>query len=323
VLFISRGKELPVADDRDVEGELCSACGSTLTVDARRGMLVCQTCGLVESDHYIDQGQEWRAFDGKQVRDRVRTGAPPTLMVHDKGLSTVIDKHNIDGRGKQISPRKRADINRLRKWDHRSKTNTSVDRNLSQALVELDRLGSVLHINKPIREATAKLYRKAMKKGLIQGRSIVAMVAACLFIMCKLFKIPKSLAELCKETDADEKKIVNSFKILCITFKLSIAPLDPAALVSKIASELDLGEYAIEVEKKTKKLLQFANNRQVVAGKDPNGMAAAAIWLVSKLLHLPRLKVTQKRVAEIAGVTETTVRNRYKGLVKDLKISIP
>ena len=51
----------------------------------------------------IDQGAEWRVFSPEQGDQRARTGAPMTVMLHDKGLSTDIDWQNKDYSGKAIS----------------------------------------------------------------------------------------------------------------------------------------------------------------------------------------------------------------------------
>ena len=75
----------------------CSDCGSrALTRDETRGEVVCDDCGLVLEDNVIDQGAEWRVFSPEQGDQRARTGAPMTVMLHDKGLSTDIDWQNKD-----------------------------------------------------------------------------------------------------------------------------------------------------------------------------------------------------------------------------------
>ena len=69
----------------------CSECKSEHIVrDYKRGEITCRNCGLVVDDQVIDQGPEWRAFDSEQNERRARGGAPMTVMVHDKGLSTDI-----------------------------------------------------------------------------------------------------------------------------------------------------------------------------------------------------------------------------------------
>ncbi|HJK73088.1 MAG TPA: transcription initiation factor IIB, partial [Methanocorpusculum sp.] len=51
----------------------------------------------------------------------------------------------------------------------------------------------------------------------------------------------------------------------------------------------------------------------------PTGVAAAAIYISSILSGERR---TQREVADVAGVTEVTIRNRYKELAEQLDIEI-
>ncbi|HIP63520.1 MAG TPA: transcription initiation factor IIB, partial [Archaeoglobus profundus] len=91
--------------------EVCPECGSIRVIrDYKRGELVCQDCGYVIEDRYIDAGPEWRAFDSEQKEKRSRVGAPVTYTIHDKGLSTIIDWSNKDFYGKSISIRNRAQL---------------------------------------------------------------------------------------------------------------------------------------------------------------------------------------------------------------------
>jgi len=60
---------------------ICTECGSNIFFDENRGMEVCEECGLIHSEKYIDRGPEWRAFDADQKKKRTRTGAPMTYMI--------------------------------------------------------------------------------------------------------------------------------------------------------------------------------------------------------------------------------------------------
>ncbi|MHA1713637.1 MAG: TFIIB-type zinc ribbon-containing protein, partial [Candidatus Ranarchaeia archaeon] len=143
----------------------CSECGSTnLVRDATRGELICNQCGLVVSEHIIDAGPEWRAFDTSERNKRSRVGSPTTLTIHDKGLSTMIDWRDKDAFGKKLTPKRRAQIYRLRKWQVRTRVHSSLDRNLAFAMSELDRLVSQLGIPIGVKETSAVLYRKTVEK---------------------------------------------------------------------------------------------------------------------------------------------------------------
>ena len=175
----------------------CDECSSrNLTRDETRGEVVCDDCGLVLEDKVIDQGAEWRVFSPEQGDQRARTGAPMTVMLHDKGLSTDIDWQNKDYSGKTISSRYRSQFYRMRKWQKRSRVSNATERNLAMALAELDRMASRLDLPKTIRETAAVNYKKAVEKRLIRGRSIEGVAAASLYAACRQCNNPRALDEI-------------------------------------------------------------------------------------------------------------------------------
>jgi transcription initiation factor TFIIB len=202
----------------------CSECGKNILFDENRGSLVCQECGLVHSEKHIDQGPEWRAFDADQKKKRTRTGAPMTYMIHDKGLSTMIDWKNKDIFGKEISAKIRGQIYRLRKWQSRIRVSDATERNLTFALSELDRMASNLDLQKNLRESSAKIYRDAVGAHLIRGRSIEGVAAASLYAACRRFKVPRTLNEIAEVARVDKKEIGRSFRFISRELELNLNP---------------------------------------------------------------------------------------------------
>src|SRR2546430_2244281 len=93
-------------------------------------------------------------------------------MAHDKGLSTSIGWRNKDAYGRQIPHKSRAQIYRLRKWQHRIRTSKSGERSLAQGLTEINTMASKMGLPRHVRESAAVLYRRASTKNLVRGRSI-------------------------------------------------------------------------------------------------------------------------------------------------------
>jgi len=148
--------------------------------DEVTGEQFCAKCGYVISEKSQASGPEWRSFQKDGGSDPARTGAPTSLTMSDMGLSTVINPLNKDASGKPLSTSMRSTIERLRTWDSRSQVHESADRNLRQALSELNKLKDKLAISANVLEKAAYIYRKAMEKNLVRGRSISAMIAASL-----------------------------------------------------------------------------------------------------------------------------------------------
>lgn len=296
----------------------CPECGGhDVVLDTASGERICSTCGLVISDHRIDTGPEWRAFTSDEKDARSRTGAPTNYAIHDKGLSTMIDWRDHDSSGKKFTAKKRSEIYRLRKWQIRTRVHSSVDRNLAQAMSELDRLASQLGLTKNIKELAALLYRKLIVRRLARSRSIDAMVGASIYAACRLRKAPRSLEEIARHSRVNRKKIGQHYRLLVEKLKLKMPISDPANYVPRFITQLNLPG---EVQQEVLKILERAKeNRTLVTGRDPRGLAAAAIYIASILTDN---RVTQRDIAMAAGVTEVTVRNRYKELVQKLKITM-
>ena len=297
------------------EGIRCTECGCTTVVeDLTRGERVCSNCGLVLSDHRIDNGAEWRAFSAEEADARSRVGAPMRYSIHDKGLSTVIDWRDRDNSGRKLSPSQRSQIYRLRKWQIRSRVQSSVDRNLAQAMSELERLSSQLGIPKPIREIAALLYRKAIQKQLVRGRSIEAMVAATLYAACRIRQKPRPLDEVADATRLDKKKLGQCYRLLLRSLNVKIPLSNPVDYISRFSTELELSS---QVQLRTIEILKRSRDLGLTIGRDPLGLAAAAIYVAGIMLDDRK---TQREIAEVARVTEVTVRNRYKEMVNKLEI---
>ena len=295
----------------------CPDCGSThLSRDYSRAELVCNKCGLVIDEDFIDHGPEWRAFDSDQKEKRARVGAPMTYTIHDKGLSTEIDWANKDSYGKTIPTRNRAQLYRLRKWQRRIRIADATERNLALALTNLDRMASGLGLPRMVRETAAMIYRKAALKNLIRGRSIEGISAAALYAACRQCHVPRTLDEISHVAHIPRKEIGRNYRFVSKEIKLKLLPTAPEDYISRFCSELKLGA---EVQVKAMEILKLAAEKALIIGRGPTGNAAAAIYIASVLCGDRR---TQREVADVAGVTEVTIRNRYKEIVKKLDITI-
>ncbi len=295
----------------------CPECGSThLSKDYSRAELVCRDCGLVIDQDFIDHGPEWRAFDSEQREKRARTGAPMTYTIHDKGLSTMIGWQNRDSYGKSIPTRNRAQLYRLRKWQTRTRISDSTERNLAIALSSLDRMSSTLGLPRNVRETAAMIYRKAVRRKLIRGRSIEGVSAAVLYAACRQCNVPRTLEEIGRVANMPKKEIGRNYRNISRKLELKLLPTTPQDYISRFSSQLSLSN---DVQAKTNEILKKAANKELTSGRGPTGLAAAALYMATILCGERR---TQREVADVAGVTEVTIRNRYKELAEKLDINI-
>ncbi|NVM00716.1 MAG: transcription initiation factor IIB [Candidatus Helarchaeota archaeon] len=304
-------------NSNDDETSICPECGSVeITNDVTRGELICRNCGMVISEKLIDQGPEWRAFNLEERDKRSRVGSPSTYTLHDKGLSTMIDWHDKDSFGKKLTPKRRAQIYRLRKWQIRTRVHSSIDRNLAIAMSELDRLSSQLGIPRGVKESSAVIYRRAIEKKLIRGRSIEAMVGASIYAACRMRKIPRTLDEIARHSRVNKKELGRCYRLILRELDVQIPIASPIDFIPRFGAELALSG---RTQRRAAEIVIMARKSGITAGKDPTGLAAASIY-ISAILEGERR--TQREIAEIVHVTEVTVRNRYKELVRELKIRV-
>ncbi len=293
---------------------MCPECGGTnLVRDMEMGESVCGGCGLVIQEGILDQGAEWRAFTPQERRSRARVGAPTRYFHYDKGLSTVI-RVDRDAFGRPLSPKVKRQMWRLRRWQLRSSYHASRDRNLSKAMNELQRLSEKLHIPSSVQEMAAVIYRKALNQNLVQGRSIAAMVAGALYSACRFTKTPKTLKEITAVSTGDSK-VSRAYRLIVQSLKMMMPIDDPLDYVTKIAEKANVSS---EVEGLAIKIIRDAKTKHATMGKDPSGLAGAALYIACKLR---KEKITQSHLAKAADITEVTIRNRKRELIESLDLN--
>jgi transcription initiation factor TFIIB len=290
--------------------DTCPECNGRLISDAEHGETVCEDCGLVVEEDEIDPGPEWRAFDSSERDNKSRVGAPTTNMMHDKGLSTNIGWQNKDAYGRTLSASQREKMQRLRTWNERFRTRDSKERNLKQALGEIDRMASALGLPENVRETASVIYRRALDEDLLPGRSIEGVATSALYAAARQAGTPRSLDEIAAVSRVERMELTRTYRYIIRELNLEVQPADPKSYVPRFASDLDLSD---EAERQARKLLDAAAETGAISGKSPVGLAAAAVYAASLLTNE---KVTQSQVSDVANISEVTIRNRYKELLE-------
>jgi transcription initiation factor TFIIB len=296
--------------EEESEELACPECGGNLVSDEERAETVCSDCGLVVEEDEIDRGPEWRAFDAKEKDEKSRVGAPTTKMMHDEGLSTNIGWQDKDAYGQALSSRQRQKMQRLRTWNERFRTRDSKERNLKQALGEIDRMASALGLPNNVRETASVIYRRALDEDLLPGRSIEGVATASLYAAARQAGTPRSLDEITTVSRVDKDEIARTYRYVVRELNLEIKPADPVSYVPRFASELGLSD---EAERRARSLLETAKSEGIHSGKSPVGLAAAAVYAAALLTNE---KVTQNEVSQVANISEVTIRNRYHELLE-------
>jgi transcription initiation factor TFIIB len=297
------------------EREQCPECGGHLVADEARAETTCADCGLVVDEDEIDRGPEWRAFTGAEKDEKSRVGAPTTQTRHDKGLTTNIGWQDKDAYGNALSAEKRTQMQRLRTWHERIRTKNAGERNLQFALSEIDRMASSMGVPDSVCEVSAVIYRRSLTEDLIRGRSIEGVATAALYAACRQEDLPRSLDEITAVSRVEKTEIGRTYRYVADELGLEMKPVDPKKYVPRFCSDLDLPE---AVEGRAREIIDTAAERGHLSGKSPTGFAAAAIYAASILCGEKR---TQRQVADVADVTEVTIRNRYQEQLEAVEVA--
>jgi len=292
--------------------ERCPECGASLLVRDQEGAeVVCTNCGFVVVTKLTDRRPEWRAFTLEQRAKRTRVGAPYTFMIHDKGLSTRIDWRDINS----LPSEKRAQLYRLRRWQRRTRV-SSHERSLASALSKMHRMADALKLPKNILETASLIYRKAVKKDLIRGKSIEGMAAAAIYLACRRCGLVRTLEELSHVSSVNKFEVARNYRFLVQKLNYFVPPVKPSQHITRLCNELAIHG---KTEETAYKILKTAGKLRLTSGRGAKGVAAAACYVASKIFGDYR---TQREVAEAADITEVTVRNRYREIMKKISITV-
>jgi transcription initiation factor TFIIB len=277
--------------------------------DNESGELICSNCGIVISDRIADFAhEESRAFTSEELNNRVRTGPPRSLAVHDMGLSTVIGRGNRDASGQLLNASMRSTIERLRTWDLRLQVNKSEDRSLRQAFYELNKFKEKLGLTDTIIEKAAYIYRKAHERGMVRGRTILGLLAAAVYIASREMQTSRTLSDIADTTGVKRKEIAKNFRTLVFGLNIGSPALDPMKCIAKIADNANITE---RTKREAMKLMAVIVRKELSAGKEPMGLAATVLYISCKKAGENK---SQLELARASSVTDVTIRNRFNHL---------
>lgn len=310
--FTSRGKielsKRPSRRSTETMTGSCKICGGiSWDTDHVRGETICSKCGFVGAENMIDPGAEW--VNHSNGDDRSRVGAPSTLTLSDKGLSTEIRRSDLSSGGARklgMSGKSLRDWRRRQRIDQRSKTRNSRSRNLSVAMQFIRDRGD---LTPQIEQEAASLYRHSVERGLVTGRSIRGVTAACVYIAAREAKLPRKIEEIADSFDMRSEVEVKELKrtIRLVARNLGTHHITgPDEYFEKFHSNLGL---PANILGDSKDLWKRVGKDLSWQGKKPSGIAGVILYYVSQKSKSPR---TQSEVCSVSGISEVTLRGLLK-----------
>ncbi|AWX33575.1 TFIIB-type zinc ribbon-containing protein [Methanosphaera sp. BMS] len=290
----------------------CLECGSTKPIiDHKLKEIVCGFCGFVMAYNSDDNGHEWGAFDHEQRDKCTSDDAPITDTINDNGLSTMMDGSNKDIYREDMPSRNRAQWYRLRKLQRKISKNSDTE-SLAFALSELGLYSSRLGLPRSVRESASTIYINAVENNLIRDRSIEEIIAASLYLACRRCQEPRTLDEIVEVSRVSKKEVGRTFRFLTRELHIILPSISPIDYVPRFSSELNLSD---NVQSTAIEIINEAIQNGLTIKHGPTGVAAAALYIAG-LLHGEGKPLCD--VADIAGVTEVTIRNRFHEITEHL-----
>jgi len=305
---------------------VCTECGSATVMDYKNGEIVCGSCGLVLERTNLDRGIDARVYSGDE-RSRIRTG-PAESVLEMRGRSTIIDPGGKDARGNKLSPGSLEKMKRMRTHDYVARLHSSKERNLSVSLGIIRGFSDKLGLPSHVTEETAVLYRKVLYKGLVRGRSMDCVIAACMYAATRSNpEVKRTLGEFGAAFDIPEKDIGRDYRLVVNETKYGVRLDSVSKSMHTLCSRLGAEPYLDNAAVLFARYLEDPKHRgRYVSGKDPMGLSAAVLYILGLAYEditesrNSRSKYTQGEIAVKSKVTEVTLRNRYSELTTKLGI---
>lgn len=301
----------------------CRECGATVVDDFQSGETICSRCGLVNAENLPDVSPESTNPSSEEKPKLVRASGQTLFSLHDLGISTRIDLGTRDFSGKPIRRKVLAQVSSMRRWQQRVRITNSRDRRISSILAKITHIGNALSLSENIVETAAMIYRNIDGRIDVRNKSQGAMASAVVYMACKQCDVIRSMVEIASSV-YDPKELVTKKKLAARYYRTIVLEIgSPRATlmptekyISKISN---VSETDPRVERLALNLAHKTKNYEMLDGKDPNGVAAAYLYIASTLLGY---NMMQRDISDAAGVSEVTIRHRCKEIMSRYAIHI-
>jgi len=189
-------------------------------------------------------------------------------------------------------------------WLSECRVRNATEQQLAQAFKRLEDFGKQLELSNNLREETVDIYCDAFRAEVTDGRETACVVAACLCLASRREGVTIPMSRLVEFQDVDKTKFNRSYLALCNELDIEPHMLKPNEYISYLQGRLGLSEGKRDA---TEQLVDSIEDTQAFVGKDPAGIAAAAVYFLEE-------EYTQWDVAQAVGLSTETVRRRVKEL---------
>ncbi|XP_014668288.1 PREDICTED: transcription initiation factor IIB-like [Priapulus caudatus] len=186
------------------------------------------------------------------------------------------------------------------------RTMNSSDRALLTAFREISNMADRINLPRTIVDRSNTLFKQVHDGKTLKGRSNDAIASACLYIACRQEGVPRTFKEICAVSKIPKKEIGRCFKLILKALETSVDIITTGDFMSRFCSNLSL---PTAVQRAATHIAKKAVEFDLVPGRSPISVAAAAIYMATQASEEKR---TQKEIGDVAGVADVTIKQSYK-----------
>ncbi|CAG7722057.1 unnamed protein product, partial [Allacma fusca] len=219
----------------------------------------------------IDVGSDCQTVSiGRVHGDDSRLGEAENPLSTGSDLSTTIAQDSTTGLLLDKVPKKRS--------------SASVDRVLVNAFNRVSTIADRVHLSKNVVDMAKQIFTDLHGKQMLKPRSKEAIVTASLYWACRQENNPRTFNEICEATQESKKEIRRCCKLILNVLNIGINPITVEDFMPRFCTSLELPP---EIQNAATEIARNAINMHLVLGRSPISVAAAAIYMASKVwLHL-------------------------------------
>lgn len=175
---------------------------------------------------------------------------------------------------------------------------------------------SDLELPREVHNKAIALLEDARDAGVVANRSTEAVLGAIVYVAARDENSPRTMEEIAESLGTTKKDIGTTYRALGRKTSVRVYPPEPEDYLPRFAEKLQLSRV---VREQARDLIEMARDRELLSGKSPKGMAAAALYLGGRIEGDER---SIKEVSDLLDVTTVTVRARSEELVRELDLDV-
>jgi len=265
----------------------CPHCGDS-AIKFIEGHSLCTSCGLVIDQAKEDQSRRGGLRKRSELSRGVSVSGEQHIALNRVGIKSIIDFLRVSD---------------------------STEENMALTIASIIDIVGKLGLGSDVIEAALDVYRDIAKKCTFKGKSIKALSAAIIYVAGKKTGKACGLREIARIAGIKTNKIFRCYRFILENTEYDAQHPSIEEYITRICGRLALNASVIDIAKK----IAIAAKDYLQVKAATSSLAAASIYISSIIIGERR---TQREIADATGITETTIRSRYKEIAKKLQIII-